>query len=203
MTTGVSGPVDPALLRRDQRERRSRIVRAALRSLANSDYERVKVSDVARDAGVALGTLYRYFTSKEHLFAAVFLEWQEGLKRKLAKPAPAGDSERERVRDVLHRTLRAFQLQPQFYRVLVVLQTTGDPYAAEIFQSLDKIFAEIVSPAFEGPFDEDRKAVFHVLQAVLDQGLRSWIMGRLAIGDVYARVDEAIRLIYDHPPRVS
>jgi AcrR family transcriptional regulator len=199
MVTDVSGPVAVESLRRDQRERRGRIVRTALRSLANSDYDRVKVSEVARDSGVALGTLYRYFTSKEHLFAAAFLEWQGGLKRKLDRSAPVGDSESERVRDVLHRTLRAFQMQPQFYRVLIVLQTTSDPYAADIFQSLDEVFVGIVQSAFDGPFDEDHRAIFNTLNAVLDQGLRSWIMGRMTIGDVNKAIDDAIRLIYEFP----
>ena len=51
----------------------------------------MKVSEVARESGVALGTLYRYFASKDHLFAAVFVEWQGALKVKLEKGAPRGE----------------------------------------------------------------------------------------------------------------
>jgi TetR/AcrR family transcriptional regulator, cholesterol catabolism regulator len=196
MATDFSGPVAVELLRRDQRERRDRIVRTALRSLANSDYDRVKISEVARDSGVALGTLYRYFTSKEHLFATAFLEWQKSLNRKLDRFAPVGDSESERVRDVLHRTLRAFRLQPQFYGVLIVLETTSDPYAADVYQSLDQVWVDIVQSAFDGPFDEDHRAIFRTLNAVLNQGLRNWIMGRATIGDVNEAIDDALRLIY-------
>ena len=60
----IAGPPAPETLRRDQFARRQRIVRAALRALANSDYDQVRISEVARDSGVALGTLYRYFASK-------------------------------------------------------------------------------------------------------------------------------------------
>ena len=35
--------------------------------------------DVAQEAGVALATVYRYFTSKEHLYAAALLEWADEL----------------------------------------------------------------------------------------------------------------------------
>ena len=66
----IDGPPAPETLRRDQLARRERIVRTAARALANGDYDQVKVSDVARDSGVALGTLYRYFASKEHLQTA-------------------------------------------------------------------------------------------------------------------------------------
>jgi len=52
--------------------RRDRILEAAVDLGASHDFERVQMNDVARCAGVAIGTLYRYFPSKIHLFAAVY-----------------------------------------------------------------------------------------------------------------------------------
>lgn len=190
MVTDVPG--QPDLLRKDQRERRARIVRTALRGLSAGDYDKIKVSDVARDAEVALGTLYRYFTSKEHLFAAVFTEWQDGLRRKLDRlPRPDG-TEGDRLRSVVHHTIRAFQMQPQFYRLMIVLQTTPDPRAAEIYTSLDALFTDVMRTAAP----EADEAVVSTLRAVADQGLRGWIMGRLPIQAVYDAVDDTLRLIY-------
>jgi AcrR family transcriptional regulator len=199
----VDGPPALETLRRDQLARRQRIVRAALRALANADYEQVKVSEVARDSGVALGTLYRYFSSKEHLFAAVILEWQDALRRKLEKQPPAGGTEAERLRDVCHRTIRAFQLQPQFYRVLMVLDSTTDSYAADLYLQLSQQFRASVQTAFTRPFDADCEAVLGVINAVLNGALRSWVMNRATIQDVYSRVDNAIGLIYEYRPRLG
>jgi AcrR family transcriptional regulator len=196
----IAGPPAPETLRRDQLARRQRIVRAALRALANSDYDQVKISEVARDSGVALGTLYRYFASKEHLFAAAFVEWQGALKKKLEKEQPQGDTEADRLRDIFHRTIRAFQLQPQFFRVVMMLTATTDAYAADLYQSVASQFHDTVQMAFEGPFDEDHQAIFGTINAVLDESLRSWVMNRLTIQDVYANVDNAIRLIYEYCP---
>ncbi|HEY6786790.1 MAG TPA: TetR/AcrR family transcriptional regulator [Trebonia sp.] len=196
----IAGPPAPETLRADQLARRQRIVRAALKALAGSDYEQVKISDVARDSGVALGTLYRYFASKEHLFAAVFVEWQGALKKRLEREQPRGETEAERLRDVFHRTIRAFQLQPQFYRVLMMLTGTADPYAADLYQSLAAQSRDTVAMAFGGPFNADRTAILATVNAVLDESLRSWVMNRKAIADVYADVDAAIRLIYQYCP---
>ena len=196
----IAGPPAPETLRADQLARRQRIVRAALKALAASDYEQVKISEVARDSGVALGTLYRYFASKEHLFAAVFVEWQGALKKKLEREQPRGETEAERLRDVFHRMARAFQLQPQFYRVLMVLAGTSDPYAAELYQTMTAQSRDTVAMAFGGPFNADRAAILAILNAVLDESLRSWVMNRKAIADVYADVDNAIRLIYEYSP---
>ena len=197
----IAGPPAPETLRRDQFARRQRIVRAALRALANSDYDQVRISEVARDSGVALGTLYRYFASKEHLFAAVFVEWQAALKKKLEKEPPRGGTEAERLRDVFHRTIRAFQLQPQFYRVVMILNATTDAYAADLYQSVSSQFQDTVQTAFPGPFDDDHAAILGTVNAVLDGSLRSWVMNRQTIQDVYNNVDAAIRLIYEYCPQ--
>jgi AcrR family transcriptional regulator len=195
----INGPPAPEGLRRDQLARRQRIVRAALRRLANSDYERVKIADVARDSGVALGTVYRYFASKEHLFAAAFMEWQQSLTRKLEVSAPVGDSDADRLRAIFRQVVHAFQLQPQFYQVLIVLQSTTDSYAREIFNSISLTFDQIVSAAFEGELDADRRAVIKIMGAVLDGALRNWIMDRSGINEVYALIEDAIRLVYEYP----
>jgi AcrR family transcriptional regulator len=196
----IAGPPAPETLRPDQFARRQRVIRAALRALANSDYEQVKISEIARDSGVALATLYRYFASKEHLFAAVFVEWGGVLKKKLEKEPPQGGTEAERLRDVFHRTIRAFQLQPQFYRVVMMLSATTDTYAADLYESVTAQFRDTVQTAFAGPFDEDRVAIFAVINAVLDSSLRAWVMNRLTIQDVYNSVDAAIRLIFEYCP---
>ncbi|MEA2493960.1 MAG: hypothetical protein QOJ29_1871 [Thermoleophilaceae bacterium] len=53
-------------------ETRERIVRAALDQLADGGYASASVQTVAKRAGVATGSVYRYFPSKSHLFAEVF-----------------------------------------------------------------------------------------------------------------------------------
>jgi AcrR family transcriptional regulator len=196
----IAGPPAPETLRADQLARRQRIVRAALKALAGSDYEQVKISEVARDSGVALGTLYRYFASKEHLFAAVFVEWHGALKKKLEREPLRGEAEADRLRDIFHRMIRAFQLQPQFYRVMMMLTATTDAYASDLYQSLAAQARDTTAMAFDGSLDPDRTAIVATLNAVLDEALRSWVMNRKTIADVYADVDNAIRLIYEFSP---
>jgi TetR/AcrR family transcriptional regulator, cholesterol catabolism regulator len=195
----LDGPPAPETLRRDQLERRQRIVRSALRALAKSEFDQVRISEVAADADVALGTLYRYFVSKEHLFAAAFVEWQGALKRKLETERPPGETEADRLREIFHRTIRAFQLQPQFYRLVVMLSATTDPYAADLYGSVASQFRDVVRTAFDGPFDADHEAIYGTVNAVLDQSLRSWVTNRATIDDVYRNIDDTIRLIYAYP----
>ena len=53
-------------------ETRERIVNAALELIAEGGYVNAPVAAVAERAGVAVGTVYRYFPSKSDLFAEVF-----------------------------------------------------------------------------------------------------------------------------------
>ena len=76
----------------------------------------------------------------------------------------------------------------------------ADPYAADLFQSLSAQSRETVGMAFAGPFDSDRQAIYGTLNAVLDESLRTWVMNRATIADVYANIDNAIRLIYQYGP---
>ncbi|WP_405538846.1 TetR family transcriptional regulator [Streptomyces sp. NBC_00075] len=57
-----------------QAARQVRILHAASDLGAREGLARVQMHDVAKEAGVAIGTLYRYFPSKPYLFLSV-LEW--------------------------------------------------------------------------------------------------------------------------------
>ena len=132
MRHATAAPPSPESLTASQFARRERIVKVALNLLVNGDYEKIQMKDVAEASDVALGTVYRYFTSKEHLFAAVQLEWVKSLHRQILRRPPSGQSNLERLSQVLHKSVRAFQIQPQFYRVLLVLEVAKDPFAKEL-----------------------------------------------------------------------
>lgn len=52
-------------------EMRERILRESLRYFARNGFAGTKVADLARGIGIAQGTIYRYFDSKEDLFCAL------------------------------------------------------------------------------------------------------------------------------------
>jgi AcrR family transcriptional regulator len=56
---------------------RTRILAAAAKRFAAFGYRRTGVAEIAREAGVAAGTLYRYFRDKEDIFRAVVRELNE------------------------------------------------------------------------------------------------------------------------------
>src|SRR5271165_4696690 len=99
--------VAPRALTRAQEARRQRVVDAAMELGLEGGYEAVQMRDVAARAHVAMGTVYRYFSSKDHLLAAALVYWVEQLDQRLAQVPPRGRNAPERVLDVLDRALRA------------------------------------------------------------------------------------------------
>ena len=93
----MAEPVSPNLLTDDQRARRQRIIDAGLVLLERNEYEHIQIKDVAEEADVALGTLYHYFSSKEHLFAEVLVKWAATLKSSLARHPAQGLTPREKL----------------------------------------------------------------------------------------------------------
>src|SRR3954454_22728333 len=119
----ITVPPDPAVLPRGQQERRERIVRAAITLLEAGEYDAIQMRDVAQEAGVALATLYRYFTSKEHLYAAALLEWAGDFASKGRPHSGAGaDTDEARVRALMRRAVRSFERYPQMISAVTVLE---------------------------------------------------------------------------------
>ncbi len=64
-------PTRPPLRQRVKDAYRDAILDAAEVVFGRGDYENVRVSDLAKEAGVSVGTLYNYFDDKESIFAAL------------------------------------------------------------------------------------------------------------------------------------
>lgn len=116
-------PMDVDALPDWQRARREQVVDAAQRLLAEHPYEQIQVRDVAKAAGVALGTLYRYFGSKEHLYAVALVRWAEPVQ---ASAPRAGTTVEERLRAKVHLVTRAFEKHPHVYSMILALQPSTD-----------------------------------------------------------------------------
>ncbi|GAB17640.1 putative TetR family transcriptional regulator [Gordonia effusa NBRC 100432] len=58
----------------DKSARRAEILRAGDRLLRDRGLQALQIREVAREAGVAAGTVYTYFATKESLFAALYAE---------------------------------------------------------------------------------------------------------------------------------
>jgi AcrR family transcriptional regulator len=178
-----------------QRARRGRLIAATVALMVEHDYDAIQMKDVTASANVALGTTYRYFSSKDHLFAEALCSWcvEFGLDE---EKIPAGTSS-VRLKAGYRAVAQAFARHPPIFRHILALQATNDPIAAEVFNQLATNTIENFLRLIPRVPSPRRERIIKVMNAVLDARLRDWALGRQSIEDVDAAVDDAVDLLLD------
>jgi len=194
---------DPEQLIPSQRERRDRILHSALRLLQRQDYDQILVKDVAASADVAVGTVYRYFSSKEHLFAQALVMWSESHSARATDVPLDGDTPAERLKHAYHRALGAFERRPGMYRAQLALLASRDPEVEAVFKVFQTRTRQGFVDALDGVGPDDIDAVSSVMNAVLVEVLTRWSLGRTDMAAAHAAIDRAVDLIFSPPPRVE
>jgi AcrR family transcriptional regulator len=176
-----------------QLARRQRIVEAALHALEQQEYEQIQIRDVAQSADVALGTLYRYFSSKEHLYAAVLQEWAAQGLGKSAKSRRR--TIEQNVRSRMHGVIKAFERQPQFYKVHVLLQSSADPNAKALMAEFAERALTTLTRDFQllGPGRAEDAAT--MMWSIINTMLTQAIYHGSNMSEVYRIADRFIDLL--------
>ena len=81
-----------------RQDKRVRIIDAAVEVFAKKGYRSARISDIARGAGVADGTIYLYFRNKEDLLLTIFEEKMDLLLRDLRAALSGHDDPLDRMR---------------------------------------------------------------------------------------------------------
>ena len=186
----------PSALTASRQARRTRIIDAALSLSRRRTFEQIQVKDVAEEAEVSLGTVYRYFSSKDHLFAEALVRWVEDLQTNVTRHPLTGSRPVTRLREVLHRCVRAFQGQPNLAKLITTLTVSSDPFAVEAVARMDAITSAVFREALVGLEEQTVRPMVRVVYQVLDGLLRMWSAGRLPIVDVYDTLDEMVELLF-------
>ena len=191
-------PPDPLELPADRLARRTRILQTAFELLENDEYANIQMREVAEAAKMSLGTLYRYFASKEHLYAATLLEWSTDFDLDDENLIP-GASDEERIRGLLMRAVGAFERRPQVLRAEIALESSTDPNVQQLFEQFTDRHLEVMLHALHDVRPADGQAIVDTLVAVLGARTRSWALGRSTIHSVRKTIDRSVDLVFNGP----
>ena len=184
-------------LTQNQAARRGRVIRAAMELAAEGGYDAVQMRDVAARAEVALGTIYRYFSSKDHLLAACQVEWASEVQRRLQTRSLRGDTPADRVTEIVARAYRTLEKAPKLTAALLTAISSPDPAVADCQREMSQIMSSVLRSAMDG-VDEDVKAgAARVLSHVWFTALIGWVNGWHTMGPVPDEVERAAHLLLD------
>lgn len=159
-------------------EKYLQILEAAIKEFAENGYHRTQVSRIAKEAGVADGTIYLYFESKEDILVSLFTEkmgeFVEGLKEKLEN----ANGFQEKLKTVVHHHLEVLGANPAQAMVTQIELRQIDPW---------------INKGISGPL----KSYFNVIEEVIRLGQKEGLVSqdidvRLARKMVFGAIDEVV-----------
>jgi AcrR family transcriptional regulator len=142
-----------------------------------------------------MGTVYRYFTSKDHLLAAALVHWVELLDTRLAQLPAQGGTAAERVIDALDRALRSMGRQPKLVGAVFTALASPDPAAIECQQQVSILMEGIITRAIGDPHPSDLGDRARILGHVWYSALVGWVNGWSNMGRVHDELVVAIGLL--------
>lgn len=166
-------------------DKREAILRAAIKVFARNGYFNSKVSDIASEAGIADGTVYLYFKSKEEVLHSVFDRAMEEFINEGKKEIAEIDDVKEKLRRIAQLHLQKLSADRDAAIVFQV-ELRGSTKFMEEFSAagfakyLDIIRQSIVEGQKQGVFRKDLNATVcsKIFYGALDEMVTNWILSK-------------------------
>jgi AcrR family transcriptional regulator len=148
-----------ALAKDDVRDKRQAILTAARELFASQGYEETTIAEIARAAGVAVGTVYLYFQNKHDVLVDVCLTLKAEVAQVIQSPEILALPLQQVPRAVIEATFRtsrknlrfmnSFQVEGQSPAEVARLQSAQD----EVSGALNAYFQALIAQGQVPPFD--------------------------------------------------
>jgi TetR/AcrR family transcriptional regulator, fatty acid metabolism regulator protein len=166
-------------------DKREAILRAATQVFARSGYFSSKVADIARAAGVADGTVYLYFKSKEEILHSIFdRSVGDAVSEARRQLAPISDP-REKLRRIARLHLERLGADRDLAVVFQVELRSSTKFMEEFSAAGFAEYLGLIRSAFEegqsaGVFRRElnAKVVAKILFGALDEMATNWVLSK-------------------------
>ncbi len=163
-------------------DRRAELIRAAATLFQTRGYENTSMQDVMDMLGIAKGTIYHYFKSKEELFEAVTLDIVERVTARMQEITASAEGN---ALQRLQQLIQAGQVAAENEEILAHLHSSANQIMhlrllAVAVQKQAPLYAEIVEQGVrEGLFTcehplECSELILWSIQSLTDQGIFPW-----------------------------
>ncbi len=156
-------------------QRKDRIIDVAIRLAEEGGFENVRQRDVAKQSGVALGTLYKSFKSKEDILAAALQRETDMIEQKLERRPAKGETAPERLGTLFQMLTRTILRKPNYARAVLRAMTSGEEVAQIVVSHQVKVTRMVIA-AMRGTtptaaFEEDAPTESELQVAMMLQNL--------------------------------
>jgi len=177
-----------------QEMRRRQVLEAAIRLGAEGGYDAVQMRAVADRSGVALGTIYRYFSSKDDLLIAGLAGWLRLTRKRLEEQEVRCDTPHERLTRLLSGVAGSVEASPMLMQALVRAQGTTAPAAGPHKLDVETEQHALIVTAL-GEDYPDASAIARVLGHVWSSASTRWVAGLAPNGSLCGEFCNAVDLL--------
>jgi TetR/AcrR family fatty acid metabolism transcriptional regulator len=161
------------------------IIDAAVRVFARNGFYHSRVSDIAREAGIASGTIYLYFRTKDEILVTLFREKMAAFVGALRTEIGRERDPEAKIRRLVRRHFEVLEASPDMAEVVQVELRQGQKFfrgasAHEISAYFELIGSVLREGVAAGVFRHDLpvKIATKMLFGALDQMTTSWVLGK-------------------------
>lgn len=167
--------------RKDKNDKYHRILSAAIKVFAEQGFFNSTISQIAKEAGVADGTIYLYFKNKDDILLQFFNFKSTQVLDRFRKDVGEADDARSRLNSLVRSHLREFQKDPN---MAVVFQTEARKgrHLENRVKNLTKMYLGIVGEIVEqgqeeGMFRRDLyfSLVKRFVLGSVDEVINAWV----------------------------
>ena len=161
------------------------IIDAAIRVFARNGFYNSRVSDIAREAGIASGTIYLYFKTKDEILVTLFREKMAGFVASLRAEIAREPDPEAKIRRLVRLHFEVLEASPDMAEVVQVELRQGQKFfrgasAHEISAYFDLLGSILHDGVAAGVFRRDLpvKVATKMLFGAMDQVTTSWVLGK-------------------------
>jgi TetR/AcrR family fatty acid metabolism transcriptional regulator len=182
-------------------QKKERILEAAIRIFATKGYQMSRIADIAREAKVAYGLVYRYFSSKDRLLIAIFqIEWDR-LMKEIKAIADGNRNAVEKLLLIMEAIFNSFARDPKMASLMVRdvlrnIRIVGQEHIQVLEEPL-RIIAQVIKEGQKkGMFNPDIDASLAtvIFYGAIDQIVSGWALNTFPLaGNI--NVEQAKKMV--------
>jgi TetR/AcrR family fatty acid metabolism transcriptional regulator len=188
--------------------RRESIIQAAIEVFSKKDFKNANISEIAQKAGIADGTIYQYFKSKEALFFSIPIEKTNEFRSQLELHLEGISGAFNKIRKFVWYFLYFFKTNPDYGRILMLEMRVSKSFVETethgfLKQSVGQVMNILTEGQNEGVIRQDTGIYIlrHLVLGTLEHMVTRWLLKGEKY-DLVERHQEVSRVLIDALRRI-
>lgn len=130
------------------KEKRDRILNVAIKEFADNGFQNTSIQQIAKKAGISVGSVYKYFENKETMFSMVVHEGMSSLEELLMSLADSSDDILVKAEKIIRELLKYSRKHPELIKLYCQLTTSDNSeFLNGISQRIEAVSASVYTVA--------------------------------------------------------